>query len=87
MQKDNFRYGTPGRESPASDAVAVSPGPDLLPFVTRALYVGGGGDLSVTMLSGANVTFRDVPSGSILPIRVTHVLGTGTSADFIVALA
>jgi hypothetical protein len=52
--------------------------------VTRALYVGGGGDARVRMLGGAVVTLSNVPTGALIPIRVTQVLATGTSANGIV---
>jgi hypothetical protein len=37
------------------------------------------------MAGGNDVTFPDVPAGTILPIRVTHILGA-TGASSIVAL-
>jgi len=54
---------------------------------TRGLYVGGAGDVAVTMAEdGNNVTFVGVLAGSILPVQVTKVLSTGTTATNIVAL-
>ena len=52
----------------------------------RALYVGGGG--SITLVTGDNdtVTLMGVLGGSLLPIRVKRVNNTGTSATDIVAL-
>ena len=72
---------------PAKDAAAVTPSDsnDLGTFA-RALYIGGGGDLHVTMAGGSEVTFEDVPAGSTLPIRVKRVHATGTTASSIVAL-
>lgn len=73
--------------APATQAVAVTPSDATVLTTTRALWVGTGGDVAVTMLSGDAVTFANVPSGSLLPIRVTKVLATGTvTADDIVAL-
>ena len=52
----------------------------------RALYIGGTGNLVVTMARGGdNVTLNSVPVG-ILPISVIRVLNTGTTATDIVAL-
>jgi len=45
---------------------------------TRALYIGTGGTLKVTMVDGQNATFTNVPSGTILPIQVTKVWSTGS---------
>ena len=50
------------------------------------LYVGGDGNLIVTMESGGpDVTFSNVVAGTFLPILVTHVK-PGTTATGIVAL-
>lgn len=75
-------------ESPARRAVAVSPDDDApLTFVTKALYVGGAGDVTVRPLEGvADCIFSAVPAGSILPVRVSHVRAEGTTATAIVAL-
>ena len=51
---------------------------------TRGLYVGGGGTLVVTML-GADSTFVNVPTGTILPIQVQKVKAA-TIATNILAL-
>lgn len=61
---------------------------DATTFVpTRALYVGGYGDVAVTMMGdGGTVTFTAVPAGTVLPIRVTQLLSTGTTATSVVAL-
>lgn len=74
-----------GMESPAFFAVAVTPGASPLANPARGLYVGGAGNLAVTMAGGGDVTFTGVPAGVILPIRVTHVLAA-TTATSIVAL-
>jgi hypothetical protein len=50
------------------------------------LYVGGAGDLKVDTVGGDEVTFVAVPAGSFIPVQVTRVYATGTSATSIVAL-
>ncbi|MFM2279945.1 MAG: hypothetical protein RLZZ444_2176 [Pseudomonadota bacterium] len=84
---DRFQTTSPSLSGPAAHAFAISPN-DTTPAseTTRALYVGVGGNLSVTMASGGNATFTAVSSGTILPIRVTKVLATGTTASDIVGL-
>ncbi len=53
---------------------------------SRALYIGGAGDVVVTPAGGgADVTFSGVPAGAILPIQVVKVK-TATTATNIVAL-
>ena len=51
----------------------------------RAIYVGTGGDLKLTVGSTA-VTFKNVPSGTLLPIRAQLIWSTGTTASNVVAL-
>ena len=56
---------------------------------TRAVYVGGSGNLHVQMLSYDNsnteITFVNVIAGSLLPIRVKKVFAN-TTANSIVGL-
>lgn len=76
-----------GLTSPADNATAVTPSDSTdLAFNSRALYVGGAGNLVVTMAGGGDVTFTAVPAGSILPIRVSRVKSTNTTATSIVNL-
>lgn len=53
---------------------------------TRALYVGQGGDLAITLVSGDTLTLANVQAGSLLPVRATRVRATGTTAAQIVGL-
>jgi hypothetical protein len=53
---------------------------------TRGLYVGTGGDLVCKNEAGASVTFKNVASGTTLPIRTTRVVAAGTTAADLVAL-
>jgi hypothetical protein len=54
---------------------------------TRGLYIGGVGDLTVDMADGgSSVLFVGVQGGTILPIQVTRIYATGTTATSIVAL-
>ncbi|MEO1063628.1 MAG: hypothetical protein AAFZ07_19605 [Actinomycetota bacterium] len=59
---------------------------DLLPRVTRGIYVGGVGDVTVLTEAGDTVAFTSVPSGAILPVRAQRVDSTGTTATGLVAL-
>jgi hypothetical protein len=53
---------------------------------TRALYIGGAGNLKVTMVEGGEVTFTALPAGTILPVQVTKCWSTGSSATAVLAL-
>ena len=53
----------------------------------NALYVGTGGKVKVNMgTSGSGITFSNVASGQILPIQITQVYQSGTTASNMVAL-
>ncbi len=81
---DNYAAGL---ESPASHAFDVVPDDAKpLPCATRAIYVGNGGHLCLTVLSGATVTFQNLPAGSLLPVRATRIFSTRTTATGIVGL-
>lgn len=53
---------------------------------TRSLYIGVGGDVKVTLADGQSVVFKNANAGAILPVQVTSVWTTGTTATDIVAL-
>ncbi len=74
--------------SPATNAELVSPSDSVnLPLgVSRALYVGTGGDINVITDGGQTVLFSNVPDGSILPIRVSRVKFSSTTASGIISL-
>jgi hypothetical protein len=71
---------------PAIGAVAVTPDVGIAPGNIRALYVGTPGNLVVITSKGETVTFTNVQGGSVLPIRVRQVVGSGTTAGSILAL-
>ena len=47
------------------------------------LYVGTGGDVTVTTAGNDYVTFVDVQNGSFLPVQVVKVWDSGASADIL----
>jgi len=78
----------PGLSSnvPYSFAEPLTPG--LTASATlHGIYVGGLGDLSVVMAgNGSTAIFKAVPIGTVLPIRITMVNTTGTTATELVGL-
>lgn len=83
---DPFASSSSGLSSPAAHAAAVTPD-DATDLTTapRALFLGAGGDVKVTMVGGETVTFTNAPQG-YNPLRVTRVWSTGTTATNITAV-
>lgn len=50
------------------------------------LYIGTGGNLTITTIGGQTVTLTNIADGSYVPIQVKRVWSTGTSASDILAL-
>lgn len=87
MPTDHHQNQAEGLTSPYNDGAAVTPSDSTdLVNITRALYVGSQGNLTVRMAgSGNDVTFY-MDKHDLLPIRVVRVLATGTTCSNIVAL-
>lgn len=84
---DIFSTVAEGLEAPARIAFPIVPADEHdLVCITRALYIGIGGDVAVAMADLLSVTFENVPAGTILPIRVRAVRASGTSAGAILGL-
>ena len=84
---DQFKDFPATLTSPATNAVDVVPN-DGVPManISRAIFVGQTGDISLEMQSGQIVTFQNVQGGSILALRTLKVRQTGTTASGIVSL-
>lgn len=73
--------------APATRALVVVPHDVNAIPVPKALFVGVGGDLVARGANdSADVTFKNLGAGSVLPFRARYVRATGTTAAAIVAL-
>lgn len=89
-----FNAGVSPRERVfgSDDCYAVTPADATdLPFApqtmgTRALFVTVGGNVSVNLAGGGTAVLTGLVAGQVLPISVTRVLATGTTATGILAL-
>ncbi len=70
----------------ASGGFAVTPNDGVTFKPTLGVFVGGAGSLAVMVDGGPDVTFAAVPANTHLPIRVTKIKSSGTTATNIVAL-
>lgn len=80
-------YHTADATRPANKQLAVTPSDSVdLPGVTRGIYVGTGGTVVVVPVDGdATVTYTNVANGQVLPIQITRVNATSTTASGIIA--
>ena len=86
MTIDSFQYDNPWSSARKAALVAPSDTAELAE-VSKALYVGVSGDLTVSLVGSTTpVLFKNAPVG-YHPIRATSVKATGTTATNIVALS
>lgn len=84
---DPFVNAASGLTSPGANAFAITGNDSTdLTNATRGIYVGGAGDVKVTMVGSGTVTFAAVPAGSTLPVRAARVFATGTTATNLIGL-
>ncbi len=72
---------------PSGHQVAVTPDNNTnLEAITRAIYIGGAGNLAYYSAVGDEITLTGVLAGTLLPFRVYRILSSGTTATQIVAV-
>lgn len=72
--------------SPASHGAAVVPSDAAdLATLSKRLWVGGAGNVTVVTVGGDTLTYNSVPAGTYLQVRAARVKVTGTTATNIVA--
>lgn len=65
----------------AEHAAAITP--SATKFSSGTLFIGTGGNITVTTVAGeAGVVFKNLPSGSILPVQVIAVTAA-TATDLV----
>lgn len=76
--------GTDAASVTPSDSVDLPKNSEKKPV--RAVWIGGAGNLRVNMEDGTDVTFTGCLAGSLIPISVTRVYSTSTTATSIVVV-
>lgn len=77
------QYPARGSLDGVGDGFAITPADADLTDIPRALWVGTAGNLTVIMASGATLLLKNVPAGSLLPIKVSQVKAATTAADIV----
>lgn len=71
----------------AASFAAITPSNSTdLDELTKAIYVGGAGNIVAVDWLNNTCTFTAVPAGTVLPIRVRRINSTSTTATALVAL-
>lgn len=65
---------------------AITPHDSTDIATTRAVYVGGAGNIVAVDVDGNATTFTAVAAGTLLPIRVSRINATNTTATAMVAI-
>lgn len=89
MADDIIDSGDNRRNSyaPANQHIEVVPSDTVdLPFITRGIYVGVGGDIAIVTKIGKSVVYVGALAGSIIPIAARRVDSTLTTATDLVAM-
>jgi len=86
IAQDTFVNLQGGLQSPPRNSFTITPSDTAeLRFVTRSIYVGGTGDITLRLAGDAGqLLIKAVPAGTMLPLRVRQVFATGTTATGLV---
>jgi len=77
------------RQGTTGVAVTPSDSSDIIGATANTpatLFVGTGGNINVVTLGGSTLLLKNIADGSFLPIQVTRVKATNTTATDIVAI-
>jgi hypothetical protein len=87
---DPFQASSGIANLPPRRGASVTPSDTAdLVVVTKAIYVGGAGDVTVILADdneGGQVTFKAVPVATTLNVQARRVMATGTTATLLLAL-
>ena len=67
-------------------AGAITPSDTFSLPTPSVVYVGTGGNVAITTPQGDQVTFANMPAGSVIPVQVLQVRATGTTATNLVRI-
>ena len=84
---EDFSLYADGLNTPARNIEVVTPSDTVnLTAPSRGLIIGVGGTINVETVGGQSSVTITVATGAILPLMVTRVNNTGTSATNIVSM-
>lgn len=85
MAVDRTPQAQPGMIQPAGcgESLSITTSVSAL---TRAVWVGGAGNMRVTLENGSTLTFDGIAAGTLMPIRVTMLKSLSTTATNIIGI-
>ena len=88
-QSDPFGSYSDSVSGPCRHWTTITPSDSTdLTTVPKAIYVGGGGDITMIGIAApataTGVKWSAIPAASLLPVRPRRILATGTTATLIV---
>jgi hypothetical protein len=85
---DEWARISTGVTGPPRNAAEITPNDSAdLDYVTRCIYVGTSGDVTVDLVGiGTNITYANLPSGFYLIGFFSRVYSTGTTASDLVGM-
>jgi hypothetical protein len=86
MAQQYIRTGNTGLQSADHFQLIVPSDTVELSFKTRAIYVGGAGNITMLNAMGVAITFIGLPVGAILPVVTNRVNATLTTATNLIAM-
>lgn len=73
--------------SPAKRSVTITPHATDTQPVGRGLFVGVGGNVTGRLVEdGVDTVWKNIPSGTILPVQFLYIRATGTTATDMLAV-
>jgi len=83
---DDYAQLQTGLDSPYRHAAAVSPSDTVdLTNVTRAIYIGVTGDVTLITANSETVLLKGALAGSVIRVQASRIKATGTTATNLVA--
>jgi hypothetical protein len=85
MSGDRFALMAEDLRGPAEMAETITPSANPLPHITKRIWVGGAGNVTLTTKGGTSVTYSAVPAGTYLQVRavaVTAATATNLIAEY-----
>jgi hypothetical protein len=73
MSGDRFALMAEDLRGPAEMVATITPSANPLPYITKRIWVGGAGNVTLTTKGGTSATYTAIPAGTYLLVRAAYV--------------